>query len=140
MKKIRCALALGSNNTLEDVAFSDALKYRIIEFDTLTNKATTVAEAANPSLHLHDMDKKSSALFAFLKEHDVKFLAARRFGLLVKLENKKYVPVIVESEWPEEVIPLLMKHLDWLRDELRSTKNEFMVFKIGDGILKYRIS
>jgi hypothetical protein len=140
MKKIRCALALGSDNTLEDVAFSDALKYQIIEFDTLANKATTVAEAANPALHIHDIDKKASALFTFLKEHDVKFLAARRFGLLVKLENKKYVPVIIESEWPEEVIRLLMKHLDWLRDELRSTKNEFMVFKIGDGIFKYRVS
>ena len=140
MKKIRCALALGSDNTLEDVAFSDAFKYQIIEFDKLANNATVVAEAANPALHLHDMVKKSTALFDLLKEHDVKFLAARRFGLLIKLENKKYVPVIIESEWPEEVIRLLMKHLDWLLDELRSAKNEFMVFKIGDGIFKYRIS
>ncbi len=140
MKNIRWATALGENDTLEHVAFSESLKFQIVEFDMKTKNVSVITQVANPSFGINDLEKKAKALFDFLKEQDVKFLAARQFGLLINQANKKYVPVIVETERPEEVSLLLSKHISWLLDELSSSKNEFMMFKIGHGIMKYKLN
>lgn len=138
MKKIRFAFALGNNNSFEDVVFSDAIKYRIIEFDILSKELTIVSEEPNSSLHA-DTDEKSKILMDFLSERNVKLIVAKKFGLLVKLENKNCIPIIIKLEQPDEVLQLMLKHIYWLLDELSKIKNEFMVFKIDEGILKYKL-
>lgn len=138
MEKIRFAFALGNDDSFENVVFSDAIKFRIIEFDIRSKETTIVSEESNSSLYA-DTDKKSKILMDFLSEQNVKLIVAKKFGLLVKLENKNFIPIIINQEQPDEVLQLILKNLYWLLDELSKIKDEFMMFKIGDGILKYKL-
>lgn len=139
MKKIRFAFALGNKNTFEDCVFSDAIKYQIIEVDVLSKQAMIISEEINPTFKEDDVDDKAKILIDFLKEKEVKLIVAKYFKASIKLDNKYFIPVIVKSELPDEVVQIILKHIDWLLDELSKTKDKLMIFKIGEGILKYEL-
>jgi hypothetical protein len=53
--------------------------------------------------------------------------------------NTSFIPVIVSSETPEEVILAVKKHIKWIEDELTNRPVGFNLFTIKNGILKTAI-
>lgn len=47
--------------------------------------------------------------------------------------NRNFIPVIVYTEFPDEVIPLLKKHMKWIEDELNNRPKEFKLFTLKTG-------
>jgi hypothetical protein len=54
--------------------------------------------------------------------------------------NSHFIPVIVTSETPAEVITTIKKHIKWIEDELKNRPAEFKLFTIKKGILKTSIN
>jgi hypothetical protein len=50
--------------------------------------------------------------------------------------NRLFIPVIVNSETPDEVLSILKKHIRWIEDELTSKTEEYKLFTLKNGILK----
>lgn len=139
MENVRFAFALGEKDTFEDVQFCDAIKYRIIESDILTKKVIVICEEINPTFYVVNLDEKAKILINFLLDQEVKLVVAKKFGVTIKLDNKYFIPVIVKLEQPDEVLHLLQKQMRWFLDELYTTNDESMIFKIGHEIIKHKL-
>ena len=53
--------------------------------------------------------------------------------------NHLFIPVIINSETPDEVVSILRKHMRWIEDELDKKPVEFKLFYINRGIFKTEI-
>jgi hypothetical protein len=66
-------------------------------------------------------------------------LVSKQFGQNIKLGNQHFIPVIINEDKPEMVLEILLKHIDWFKDELINRNENFMLFKIRNGIIKMHI-
>lgn len=140
---IKFALAVNQYNAFEPQNFGNADKFLIYEwadneFIFLNEKAnkykSLVEEQAEGSV------EKGRAIIDFLRNNDVTVLVSARFGKNIQMINTHFIPVIVSSETPVEVITALKKHIKWIEDELRNKPGDFKLFTIKNGILKTAIN
>lgn len=139
---LRFAFAVNNDNQFERKHFGDADKYMI--YQQYNDKMVLVSEEPNSFKLLdeeieHGSKRKGKAIIDFLKEKNVNILVSQQFGKNIKLINEHFIPVIISSEKPDEVIRILTRHLHWIRDEWEHNKSNFKLFTIKSGILKSSI-
>ena len=134
--------AVNNDNQFEKKHFGDADKYLI--YQQKLDKLVLSSDEPNYFKFLdeeveHGSKKKGKAIIGFLKEKGVNVLVSRQFGKNIKLINAHFIPVIISSESPDEVIRILSGHLHWIEDEWEQKKSDFKLFTIKQGILKSSI-
>jgi predicted Fe-Mo cluster-binding NifX family protein len=140
---IRFACAVNHNGLFEAKHFGNADKYLIYEWNN--NEFNFIREIPNSfnsfdDKKLNGLSTKNMACINLLEQSDVKILVSRQFGQSVQMINKLFIPVVVNSETPEEVVSILKKHIRWIEEELNGEKEEYKLFSINKGILKTKIS
>jgi predicted Fe-Mo cluster-binding NifX family protein len=139
---LQFAFAVNNDNQFEKRHFGDADKYLIYqqELDKLVLSADEVNQFKLLDEEVeHGSKKKGKAIIEFLKKKEVNVLVSRQFGKNIKLINAHFIPVIISSEKPDEVIRILTRHLHWIEDEWEQKKSNFKLFSIRKGILKSSI-
>ena len=136
---LRFAFAVNNNNQFEKKHFGDADKYLVYKQES--DKIVLSSEKPNRFKLLdeeveHGSRKKGKAIIESLKKNDVNVLVSRQFGKNIKMINEHFIPVIISSEKPDEVIQILTRHLHWIKDEWKYKKSNFNLFTIKAGILK----
>jgi predicted Fe-Mo cluster-binding NifX family protein len=139
---IRFALAVNHAGHCPAKYFGDADKFIIYEWKN--NKLTYVKEEINvyktfDEEHEHGSQKKGRAILSFLKSMDVNVLLSRYFGKNIQLVNQHFIPVIIYTETPDEVIPVIKKHVKWIEDEFNNQPEEYKLFFLKNGALKISI-
>ncbi len=139
---IKIAFAVNELNLFENKHFGDAYKYMIFECNNV--EFIKKEEAINKFIHYdetqaHGSKKKGEAIIDFLKQKDVKVIVSMQFGKNIKLVNKHFIPVIVKTNNIQETKRELIKHIKWLKDELKNKNDNYMLFKISTGMLKSSI-
>jgi predicted Fe-Mo cluster-binding NifX family protein len=139
---IRFACAVNHDGLFEAKHFGNADKYLIYEWNN--SEFNFIKEVKNSfngfdDIKLNGLSTKNMACINLLEQADVKILVSRQFGQNIQMVNKLFIPVIVNSETPDEVISILRKHIRWIEDELNSNPDEFKLFSISKGILKTKI-
>jgi predicted Fe-Mo cluster-binding NifX family protein len=139
---IQFAFAVNHSGLFEPKHFSNAEKYLIYEWTD--NDFKFIKEEINKfsdfdETILDGLSNKGMACVNVLEKSDVKILVSRQFGQNIHMVSKLFIPVIVNSETPDEVISILRKHIRWIENELNSNPDEFMLFSISKGILKRKI-
>jgi predicted Fe-Mo cluster-binding NifX family protein len=141
-KPIKFALAVNHFNAFEPKNFGNADKFLFYEW--INNEFIFLNEVVNQyksstEEHAGGSVEKGRAIIDFLKSHDITVLVSTRFGKNIQMVNRNFIPVIVFSETPEEVIATLRRHIKWIEDEFRNRPLEFKLFTIKKGILKTTI-
>ena len=136
---LQFAFAVNNNNQFEKNHFGDADKLLIYKLES--NKILMLAEEPNRFKLLdeeveHGSKRKGKAIIEFLKKKNVNVLVSRQFGKNIKLINEHFIPIIISSEKPDEVVQILTRHLHWIKDEWKHKKSNFNLFTIKSGILK----
>jgi len=136
---IRFAMAVNHAGYFIPKHFGDAYKYLIYEWNK--NNLVYSKEAINhfkefDEEQTHGSKKKGMAIIDLLKGLNVKVLVSRQFGKNVQMVNRHFIPVIVNSEKPDDIIPMLKKHMKWIEDELNNRPEEFILFTLKNGVLK----
>jgi len=139
---LRFAFAVNNDNQFEKKHFGDADKYLIYQEES--DKLVLSSEESNQFKLLdevaeHGSRKKGKAIIEFLKGKNVNVLVSRQFGKNIKMINAHFIPVIISSENPDEVIQILTRHLHWIKDEWKQKESNFKLFTIKAGILKTSI-
>jgi predicted Fe-Mo cluster-binding NifX family protein len=138
-KSIRMAFAVNVSGRFEEKHFSNADKFLIYEW---TNEEFfLLKEEVNIFKNFEEdqnrvSDKNCISIIDILKSSDVKILVSRQFGKNIQTVNHLFVPVIINSETPDEVVSIINKHIRWIEDELNRNPKEFKLFSINRGILK----
>ena len=140
--ELQFAFAVNDDNQFVKRHFGDADKYLI--YQQVSNKLVLSSDEHNRFKLLdeeveHGSKKKGNAIIEFLKEKGVNVLVSQQFGRNIKLINAHFIPVIISSEKPDEVIQILNRHLHWIEDEWMQKKSNFKLFTIKEGILKSSI-
>ncbi|MBN1926615.1 MAG: hypothetical protein JW798_12345 [Prolixibacteraceae bacterium] len=138
----RFAFAVDHSCNFQAKHFGDADQYMIYEknADDLkfvrseTNKFKNIDEE-----HEHGSAKKGNAIIDFLKSKGVNVLVSRQFGRNIKMVNRHFIPIIIYTETPNEVLPILTKHMKWINDEIENKPAEYKLFIIKNGIMKTSI-
>lgn len=143
LQKIRIALAVNHIGVFEACHFGDADKFLIYEWD---NQHFFLVKE-EPNIHkntdeeeVHGSQKKGNAIVNFLQQLEVKVLVSKQFGKNMKMINQHFIPVIVHSDHPEEVVSTLNKHNAHLLDELTNSIGSFSHFNLKDGRFVKHIS
>lgn len=141
--EIKFAFALNNEHVFEKKHFGEAETFGI--YQTSGNRLILSEMIQNPYRNIdetgqHGLTQKGHAIAEKLKEKDVNILVSMQFGKNIRVVNQIFVPVIIEEEKPENVIHILEKHLDWLKDELENKPGNFMLFTIKNGIFKSQIN
>jgi predicted Fe-Mo cluster-binding NifX family protein len=139
---IRFAFAVNHSGLFEEKHFSKADKYFIYEW--ANNEFNFLTEEHNSFSHFDEsitngLSNKGMACVNLLEKSGVKILVSRQFGDNVMMVSSLFIPVVVNSETPEEVVSILKKHIRWIEDELGNAKDEYKLFSINKGILKTKI-
>ena len=140
--KITFAFALNNSGVFEKRHFGDTDKFAIYTYenhellfvDELPNTFKTMDE-----VHQHGSKKKGNAIISFLKEKGVSVLVSKQFGRNIKMVNQHFVPVIIAEDKPEQVLAVLLKQMNWFKDELKNRETDYMLFHIKNGILKMHV-
>ena len=139
---MKFAFALNTENQFEKKHFGDASQFHIYEIINdklvLTTKEDNIFKSFDEKQE-HGSKKKGSAIINFLKEKNVKIIVSKQFGRNIKMINKHFVPIIIYSKNPEDVIAIIEKHIHWIEDELKMENNSYKLFTIKSGIMKTRI-
>ena len=140
--ELRFAFAVNDDNQFVKRHFGDADKYLIYQQEL--DKLVLSSDEANSFKLLdeeveHGSKKKGKAIIEFLKSKGVNVLVSQQFGRNIKMINAHFIPVIISSEKPDEVIQILSRHLHWIEDEWKQKKLNFKLFTIKEGILKSSI-
>jgi predicted Fe-Mo cluster-binding NifX family protein len=140
---IRFAFAVNHDSQFEDKHFGNADKYLIYELTD--NEFIFIGEESNNFNSFDDeksdgFSNKGMACINLLEKNSIKVLVSRQFGKNIQMVNRYFIPVIVSSESPDDVVTILKKHMRWIEDELNSNTEEFKLFSIKKGILKTSIS
>jgi predicted Fe-Mo cluster-binding NifX family protein len=141
--KITFAFALNNHGFFEKKHFGESDKFALYSFKK--NKLTFLEELPNTFQKLeeeeiHASQKKGKEISDFLKEKEVKVLVSKQFGKNLKMVNQHFIPVIISEENPEEVTKILERNINWIQDELKNRKTDFMLFRIKTGVLKMAIN
>jgi len=140
---LKFAFAVNKDNKLNKNHFGDADKYLI--YEQVGNEIVLMSEEIN---HLktfdeeqeHGSKKKGNTIVEFLRGKGINVLVSMQFGRNIKIVNEYFIPVIIYSENPDEVVGMLNKHLHWIKDELNNKSSDFKLFTIKSGILKSYIN
>jgi|GEM_PF-6341141 len=139
MKTIRLAFAIDGNLQFSDKNFSMADFFQFYEYQVDFAELKLISRIANPSLKLEG-EEKYTILIDFLNENKIDLLVARNYSKKLKTESRFFVPVILDKKLPvEQICTLIIKHINWLIDELSLNKEENMVFNITNGIYKSKV-
>ena len=138
-KTIRFAFAVNHASHFEPEHFGNANKYLIYEWSD--NEFIFIKEEINSFISFDDIEisglsNKGMACINLLEKTEVKVLVSRQFGKNIQMVNRLFIPVIVNSETPDEVLRILKKHIRWIEDELTSKTEEYKLFTLKNGILK----
>jgi len=130
-KTLRFALAVNHAGYFQAKHFGDADKYFIYEWQN--NELAFVKEEINSyktfdEEQKHGSQKKGRAIINLLKSIDVKVLVSMQFGKNIQMVNHHFIPVIVNTETPDEVIPVIKKHVKWIEDEFNNHPEEYKLF------------
>ena len=139
---IRFAFAVNKSDGFESKNFCNADKFSIYEL--INNEFIHQNDLVNPYISDEGRNDEGSAdngndIIDLLKKHDINVMVSSIYGKNIQMVNSHFIPVIVTSETPEEVIATLMKHIKWIRDELENRPPEFKLFTIKKGIFKTSI-
>lgn len=140
--KLRFAFAVNKDKQFEKRHFGDADKYLI--YTQEDENIVLLSEEDNKFRMLdeeveHGSKRKGKAIIDFLKEKEVNVLVSRQFGKNIKLINEHFIPVIISSEQPDEVLNIMARHIHWIQDEWKKNTSDFKLFTIKSGILKSSI-
>jgi len=142
-QKIRIALAVNHQGIFEARHFGDADKFLIYEWDNqhffLVSEEPNIHKNADDD-ELHGSQKKGNSIIEFFHHWEVKVLASKQFGKNMKMINQHFIPVIVHSDHPDEVVLTLNKHFGHLLDELSNSIGSFNHFNLKDGSFIKHIS
>lgn len=138
-RTILFALAVNKAGNFEKKHFGEAEKYQF--FKWTNNDFVFVKEEINPYKNFdenseHGSQKKGKVITEFLKSSGIQLLVSRQFGKNIQLVNRYFVPVIINAETPGEILPVLLKHIKWIEEELNNKPTEFKLFTINKGIMK----
>jgi len=138
-KSIRFAFAVNNSGHFQPKHFGDADKYLIYEWDN--GNLVYLNEIINSLKNFDDESghgsiKKGEAVAGLLNNEGVKVLVSRQFGKNIQIVNRHFVPVIVYAESPDELTPVLIKHIKWIEDELNNMPVVYKRFTIKKGVLK----
>jgi predicted Fe-Mo cluster-binding NifX family protein len=141
-KTIRFAFAVNDAGLFEAKHFGNAEKYLIYEWDG--NEFIFIQEEPNgfrtfDESMMNGLSSMGIACVNLLEKADVQILVSRRFGDNISMVKSLFIPVIVNSETPEEVVSILKKHMRWIEDEIANHKDEYKLFSIKKGIMKTEI-
>ena len=87
----------------------------------------------------HGSKKKGESIISFLKSKGVKILVSKQFGGNIKMVNKHFIPVIISLKSINEVIPVLLKSIKWIDEDLQNMPKNFKLFDLREGSLKLAI-
>jgi len=137
--EIKFAFAVNSINQFEKNHFGDSHKFLI--YGVESGNLKFLSEEKNIFKEMdetkeHGSRKKGLAIIDYLKSMGANILVSRQFGRNIKVINEHFIPVIIYSDEPNEVVDSLAHHLHWLVDELDNTTSNFKLFTIKSGILK----
>ena len=137
--KLKFAFGVNSNNQFVKNHFGDTDKFLIYEANL--GNLEFHSEEKNNFKHMdetreHGSKKKGLAIIEFLKNKGVNVLVSMQFGKNIKIINEYFIPVIIYSNQPEQVISTLNHHMHWISDELDNASSNFKLFTIKSGILK----
>ena len=140
---IRFAFAVDKQNLLQKEHFGEADKYLIQEL--IDEKYIDISEEINIFKNIdeaqeHGSKKKGEAIIDFLKQKGVKALVSQQFGKNIKLVNQHFIPVMVKTDNLQKTKQELLKHIKWLEDELAIKKDNYMLFKLNNGVLKSNVN
>jgi predicted Fe-Mo cluster-binding NifX family protein len=138
-KTIRLALAITKFDVFESRNFCNAYKFRI--YDLIDKDLVYVEDIFNKYRSAVDkqtgtQEDNSNAIIDLLKNHDINVLVSSVYGRNLQKVNNHFIPVVVTSETPDEVLTAIIKHIKWIEDELANRPAEFKLFTIKKGILK----
>lgn len=139
MKNIRFAFALGNDNLFPNKNFIDADKFHIYEYSFIEKELIFLSEFSNPTNGLDNINERLSILIDYLNKNNIRMLVAKSYDKIIRVENKFFVPIIISSSSPDEVCKTIIKYIKWLSDELQFEKREHMIFKIENGVFKYKL-
>jgi len=137
--EILLAFAANLSNNFESIHFGDANKYLIYKYTD--SEFIFLKEEINHFKNsdenkTHGSQKKGRVIIEFLKGIGVQVLVSKQFGKNIKMVNRHFIPVIINTEKPDDVIPMLKKHMKWIEDELKNRPEEYKLFTITNGVLK----
>ncbi len=138
-KTIRFAFAVNKSDDFESKNFCNADKFHIYQ---LINKDLIYMKEVTNKYKAPGMEGSADngyAIIELLKSHDINVLVSSIYGKNIQMVNSQFIPVIVTSETPDEVITAIKKHIKWIEDELKTRPAEFKLFTIKKGILKTSI-
>lgn len=139
-ESIRFALAVDQEEQFKARHFGDADNYLI--FEHTGDELVQTHAVTNPFKDLdeeHGSRKKGEAIIDLLKQSGVKVLVSRQFGRNIKIVNQHFIPVIVYADKPEEITPVLLKHIKWIEEEMDNKPEAYKLFTIMNGVLKTTI-
>jgi predicted Fe-Mo cluster-binding NifX family protein len=141
--EIKCALAIDNQNNFSDRYFGDAEKFMIYTWEN--DKLNFEELLINPHQQIQtkkdeDPAKKAQTIIRLLKIKNVNMLVAKQFGPAISFANAHFIPVIIAENHPHQVIALLEKRMDWMKDELANKSGDYMLFRIKNGVLKSQIN
>ncbi len=142
VNNIHLAMAVDHSHNFQSKHFGDADQYLIYEWKNnelvLFSCENNLFQNFDEEVE-HGSQKKGQAIINFLKEKGVNVLVSKQFGRNIRMVNRHFIPVIIYSETPVEVLPVLTKHMRWIEDELHNNPPEHKLFTIKYGVLKTAI-
>ncbi len=141
--KLIFAFAVNEDRVFEKKHFGEARNFALYHYENgkivfkevIPNRYRAMEENGN-----HGSAKKGDAIIQLLKGKEVSILVSRQFGKNIQMVNQHFIPVIISDEHPEMVVPVLEKHLNWLKEEQTAKTSGFMLFQIRNGIMKSQIT
>jgi predicted Fe-Mo cluster-binding NifX family protein len=140
-RSIKFAFAVDVTNLFQPEYFGNADKFLIYEWKG--NELIFLHETVNPFKSLDEelgIHQKGMAIIEFLRDIDVESLVSRQFGKNIQIVNRYFIPVIINAISPVDVLAVLLKHINWIKEELNYEPTEFKLFTIRKGIMKSVIS
>jgi len=132
------AFALNNDNQFEAHHFGDSEKFVI--YEQKGNKIVYKTELENIYKNgAHGDKNKGKSIIDYLSNHKVNVIVSREFGRNIVLVNKHFIPVVISSEEPKEVIGILQDKIHWILDEWNSSSNDYKLFRIKSSVLKLKI-
>lgn len=141
--KLTFAFAVNNQGLFENNHFGEAENYAIYTSSENEFQLSEVLPNPMKNKHMegkHGLKDKALQIISVLKEKEVNVLVSRQFGKNISIVNQHFIPVIIHEDNPEQVIEILSRNINWLKDELKNRDSDYMLFRIKTGILKSSVS
>ena len=142
METIRFALAVDHSNQFVSQHFGQAYKFLIYESNTegiIFKKEISNYYRTYDEDHKHGSAIKAQNIIKTMMEENIKVLVSHQFGKNIKRISSHFIPVVVIQKNVNEVIGVLSKNLNWIIDELNTTRSSHHLLSIRNGMLKTAI-